>query len=70
MAARSYVLTLGKPKSVAVITAEAGTETLNATVAAGQVGIVIQGATPKNKLILRETLRRLADLVMEDTKNN
>ncbi len=70
MAARSYVLSLGKAKSQAVITAEAGTETLNATVAAGQVGIVVQGATPKNKLILRETIRRLADLVMEDTKNN
>lgn len=70
MAARSYVLTLGKSKTAAVITAEVGTETLDATVAAGQVGIIIQGATPPNKNILRETVRRLADLVMEDTKNN
>lgn len=70
MAARSYVLGIGKPKSIAVITAEVGSETLDNTVAAGEVGIVIQGATPPNKNILRETLRRLADLVMEDTKNN
>ena len=70
MAARSYVLALGEPKVKATITAEVGTETLDATVAAGEVGIVIQGATPPNKNILRETLRRLADLVMEDTKNN
>ena len=63
MAARSYVLTLGKGKSQAVASDEVGTETLNATVAAGQVGIIIQGATPPNKNILRETLRRLADFV-------
>ena len=69
MAARSYVVALGQTKAKAVITAEAGTETINATVATGQVGIIIQGATPANTLMLRETLRRLADLVMEDTRN-
>lgn len=70
MAARSYVVGLGKPKSVAVVTAEVGTETINATVAAGEVGIIIQGAAPYNNAMLRETIRRLGDLVMEDTKNN
>lgn len=70
MAARSYVLAMGKSKTVAVAADEVGTETLNATVPTGSVGIIVQGATTANKNILRETLRRLSDFIMETEKDN
>ncbi len=70
MAARTYVLATGKGKSQAVAASAVGTETLDATVSAGEIGIVIQGATTPNKNILRETIRRLADFVMETEKDN
>ena len=70
MAARTYVLAIGKSKAVATAADVVGDETLDNTVSAGEVGIVIQGATPTNTNILRETLRRLVDFVSETEKEN
>lgn len=68
MAARTYTMTVGDIKTNAVAADAVGTETIDATVAAGQVSVVIQGDPTVNTVMLRNSIRMLADFVMEVNK--
>lgn len=68
MAATMYKVANGDAKVNASETALAGAETITASVAAGEVAIIVDSTVPLNTNIVTATIDRLRDLLMESNK--
>ena len=69
MAAKMYKVVSGQAKSDAASSALVGTETITASVGAGEIAIIIDnGVGQLNRNIVTATIDRLRDFMMEENK--
>ena len=69
MAAKMYKVVSGQSKSVASSAALVGTETITASVGAGEIAIIVDnGVGELNRNIVTATIDRLRDYLMEQNK--